>query len=113
VISVRVGDLVAPNQPIVRLLYPEDLWVKAYVPETELHKVRLGQQVEVLIDNSTKRFKGTVYYIAPISEFTPRNVQSVDERHHQVFAIKIRVDNTEDMFHSGMAAEVLLPVQKP
>jgi hypothetical protein len=54
-----------------------------------------------------------VYYIAPISEFTPRNVQSVDERHHQVFAIKIRVDDTEGVFHSGMAAEVLLPVQKP
>jgi multidrug resistance efflux pump len=113
VISVRVGDLIPPNQPIVRMLYLEDLWVKAYVPETELHKVYLGQPAEVLIDNSSKRFKGTVYYIAPISEFTPRNVQSVDERHHQVFAIKIRVDNTDQMFHSGMAAEVLLSVKQP
>jgi multidrug resistance efflux pump len=110
VISVRVGDLIPPNQPIVRLLYLEDLWIKAYVPETELHKVRLGQEVEVRIDNSSRRFKGTVYYISPISEFTPRNVQSVDERHHQVFAIRIRVDNTDNVFHSGMAAEVILPV---
>jgi len=116
VISVRVGDLVPPNQPIVRMLYHEDMWVKAYVPETELHKVHLGQAAEILIDNSSKRFKGTVYYISPISEFTPRNVQSVDERHHQVFAIKIRVDNPDNskkVFHSGMAAEVLLQLQKP
>ncbi len=113
VVSVRTGDLIPPNQPIVRLLYLDDLWVKAYVPETELHKVRLNQRVEVLIDNSKKRFTGTVYYISPISEFTPRNVQSIDERHHQVFAIKIRVDNAEGIFHSGMAAEVLLPVREP
>ena len=115
VISVRKGDLVSPNQPIVRLLYLEDLWIKAYVPETQLRLIHYGQlpEVEVLIDGSSKRFKGKVYYISPVSEFTPRNVQSVDERHHQVFAIKIRVDNSEDVFHSGMAAEVLLPVKEP
>lgn len=115
VISVRKGDLISPNQPIARLLYLEDLWIKAYVPETELRKIHYGQlpEVEVLIDGTSKRFKGKVYYISPISEFTPRNVQSVDERHHQVFAIKIRVDNSEDVFHSGMAAEVLLPVKEP
>jgi multidrug resistance efflux pump len=110
VISVRKGDLVPANQPIARLLYLEDLWIKAYVPETELHKVRLNQNVQIRIDNSSKHFSGTVYYVSPISEFTPRNVQSVDERHHQVFAIKIRVDNSDGVFHSGMAADVLLPV---
>jgi multidrug resistance efflux pump len=113
VISVRQGDLIPPNQPIVRLLYLEDLWVKAYVPETELYKVRLNQRAEVLIDGSNQRFSGTVYYVSPISEFTPRNVQSMDERHHQVFAIKIRVDNCEGVFHSGMAAEVLLRAEEP
>lgn len=111
VISVRKGDLVPPNQPIVRVLYAEDRWVKAYVPEPELGKIRENQKVEVTIDAYPgKRFPGTIYYISPVSEFTPRNVQSLDERHHQVFAIKVRVDNTEGMFHAGMAADVFVPV---
>ena len=70
---------------------PSDLWVKAFVPETELGKLRLGQEVEVTIDSYPgRRFPGTVDHIAAVSEFTPRNVQSVDERRHQVFAVKVR-----------------------
>lgn len=113
VISVRKGDLVPPNQPVVRVLYREDLWVKAYVPEPELGKIRVGQNVEVTIDTYPgKRIPGTVTYIAPVSEFTPRNIQSLDERRHQVFAIKIRVNKGEGAFHAGMAAEVFIPNPK-
>ena len=70
-----------------------DLWVKIFVPETEIGKVRLDQAAEVTVDSYPgRRFKGKVYYIASQSEFTPRNVQSIDERRHQVFGIKVRVD---------------------
>jgi hypothetical protein len=68
--------------------------------------------VEVTIDSyPDKRFAGTVMQIATESEFTPRNVQSADERRHQVFGIKVRVANPEGIFKSGMAAEVVLPLR--
>lgn len=111
VLAVRKGDLVQPNQTILRVLRADDLWVKVYVPETQLGKVSLGQAVEILIDShADRRFTGTVMQIAGTSEFTPRNVQSVDERRHQVFGVKIRVANPDGVFKSGMAAEVLLPL---
>ncbi len=112
VVAVRKGDLVQPNQPVIRVLRAEDLWVKVYVPETELGKIRLQQEVAIKIDSyPDKRFAGKVQQIASISEFTPRNVQSVDERRYQVFAVKVRIDNPQGVFKAGMAAEVLLPLQ--
>jgi multidrug resistance efflux pump len=109
VLPVRKGDVVAPNQPVVRVLRAEDLWVKVYIPETDLGKLRLGQEVGVVIDSyPDKQFTGVVQQIASESEFTPRNVQSVDERRHQVFAVKVRVANPDGVFKSGMAADVLL-----
>jgi multidrug resistance efflux pump len=84
--------------------------VKVYVPETDLGHVRLGQQAEVRIDGYPgKRFAGTVEQIASESEFTPRNVQSAEERRHQVFGVKVRVANPDGIFKSGMAAEVVMP----
>jgi multidrug resistance efflux pump len=112
VLSVRKGDLVQPNAPVVRVLRAEDLWVKVYVPETELGKVRLNQVVDVRIDSyPDKRFRGTVEQVASISEFTPRNVQSADERRLQVFGVKVRVTNPQGAFKAGMFAEVVIPLQ--
>jgi len=113
VIAVRPGDIVAPNQPAVRVLRAEDQWVKAFVPETELGRVRLNQEVAVSVDSYPHRvFRGRIYHIASISEFTPRNVQSPDERRHQVFAIKVRVQDEEGVFKSGMAATVTIPLDE-
>jgi multidrug resistance efflux pump len=109
VLPVRKGDMVAPNQPVVRVLRADDLWIKVYVPETELGKVRLGQEVAVVIDSyPDKQFTGTIQQVASESEFTPRNVQSADERRHQVFGVKVRVPNPEGVFKAGMAADVLV-----
>lgn len=107
VVSVRPGDVVPPHQPVMRVLRSDDLWVKAFVPETKLGRVRLNQSVDLTIDSYPgRRFRGTIFHIAAVSEFTPRNVQSADERRHQVFGIKVRVDDSEGIFKSGMAAEV-------
>jgi HlyD family secretion protein len=111
-VSVRRGDTTTPNQPVVRILRASDLWIKAFVPETELGRVRLNQEVAVTMDTYPERkFKGKVTYISSTAEFTPRNVQSVDERRHQVFAIKIRVEDPQGIFKSGMAADVHLPLE--
>jgi multidrug resistance efflux pump len=112
VLSVRKGDVMAPNQCILRVLRADDLWVKVYVPETELGRIQLGQGVTVTIDSYPgKRFTGTVEQIASESEYTPRNVQSVDERRHQVFGVKVRVADPDGVFKSGMAADVVLPLR--
>jgi multidrug resistance efflux pump len=111
VVAVRKGDIVAPNQPVLRVLSTADRWVKIYVPETLLGRVRVGQQVELTVDsNPDKRFQGKVIQVAAISEFTPRNVQSVEERKHQVFGVKVEVEDSQGVFKSGMAAEVILPL---
>jgi HlyD family secretion protein len=111
IVAVRKGDLVPPNQPIIRILRAADLWVKVYVPETDLGLVKLGQEVEVTVDSHPgRRFKGKVSHIAGVSEFTPRNIQSADQRKHQVFGVKVLVENSEGVFKSGMAAQVYVPV---
>src|SRR5690349_6400441 len=75
VVAVRPGDTTTPNQPVVRVLRAADLWVKAYVPETELGKVRLNQPAEVAVDSYPgRRFAGVVVQVASASEYTPRNV---------------------------------------
>jgi HlyD family secretion protein len=111
IISVRPGDLVAPGQIVVRVLQAEDLWVKVFIPETELGKIRLGQPATVTVDSyPDKKLAGAVVFLSTQSEFTPRNIQSVDERRHQVFAAKVRVADPRGVFKSGMAAQVALPV---
>lgn len=113
VIAFRPGDLVQPNQSVIRVLRVEDMWVKVYVPETELGKIKPGHRVNVTIDSYPgKNFKGTVIQHASIAEFTPRNVQSVDERRHQVFGIKIHIEDPQGSFHAGMAAEVVFPLDQ-
>lgn len=111
VVSVRPGDLVAPNQPIIRVLRTGDLWIKVYMPETNLSHVRLNQEVAVTVDGYPgRRLKGRIEQINAEAEFTPRNVQSVDERRHQVFGIRVFVADPEGILKSGMAAEVVIPL---
>jgi multidrug resistance efflux pump len=115
VVAVRSGDLVQPNQPVIRVLKSDDVWVKVYVPETELGKVEKNQLAEVMIDSHpNKRFQGRVSHIASQGEFLPRNVQSLEERRNQVFAIKIVIteQNVHTIFKPGMATMVYLPLKK-
>jgi len=112
VLAVRPGDIVAAGQPVVRMLCVQDLWVKIFVPETQFGHITLNKEVEVTIDSHPgKVFKGIVAQRASISEFTPRNVQSVDERRHQVFGVKIRVDDPQGVFSAGMAAQVKIRLE--
>jgi multidrug resistance efflux pump len=113
VLAVRPGDVVQAGQPVARVLRADDLWVKVFIPSTELGKLRLGQKVEVAIDSHPgRRFAGEVVHIAASAEFTPRNVQSPDERKHQVFAVKVRVTDADGIFKSGMAADVFVTLSE-
>jgi multidrug resistance efflux pump len=114
VLSVKVGDVLAPNQALATLLLTNHLWVRVFVPEPWLGHLQLGERVTVRVDSDPgKDFSGVVEQIARAAEFTPRNVQTVGERIKQVFGIKVRLDNREGKLRAGMSADVTFPnVQK-
>jgi multidrug resistance efflux pump len=108
-VSVRPGDLVPPGRIVLTMLEPTQLWVKVYVPETDLSKVKLGQSAQVTVDGMPgHNFTGHVGQIASRAEFLPRNVQTPDDRQHQVFGVKVYVDNANGALKSGMSASVVL-----
>ena len=108
-VSVRPGDLVPPGRIVLSMLEPTQLWVKIYVPETDLSKVKLGQSARVTVDGMQGHtFTGHVGQIASEAEFLPRNVQTPDDRKHQVFGVKVYVENANGILKSGMSASVIL-----
>ena len=110
VLSVKVGDVLPPNREVATLLLPQHLWVRVYVPETWLGLIKLGEAVRAQVDSFPgKDFSGTVEQINRQAEFTPRNVQTVEDRIRQVFGVKIRLVNPEDELRAGMSADVYFP----
>ena len=110
VLSVKAGDVLAPNQPIATLLLTNHLWVRVFVPEPWLGHIKLGDAVKVRVDSFPGRdFAGAVEQIQRSAEFTPRNVQTVGERVKQVFGVKVRLENAEGRLRAGMAADVVFP----
>lgn len=109
VLDVRPGDIIAPNTPVATLLEADQIYVRIYIPETELGRVKLGEKAEVRIDSFPKTvFEGVVEQINQQAEFLPRNVQTREERVHQVFGVKIRINDPEGRVLAGMAADVKL-----
>jgi HlyD family secretion protein len=109
VLDVRPGDLIAPNTPVATLLERDQIYVRIYIPETELGQIHVGQKAEVRVDPFPKTvFDGTVEQINQQAEFLPRNVQTREERVHQVFGIKVRIDDSSGRVRAGMAADVKL-----
>jgi multidrug resistance efflux pump len=106
--DLRPGDLVAPNQPVAKMLEPSQIWVRVFVPEPELGHVRIGQRAALTVDTFPGRaFPGHVIEIRTQAEYTPRNVQTLDQRMDQVFGVKIAIDPTPEL-KPGMAAIVRL-----
>lgn len=109
VVSVRPGDLVQAGRIVITMLEDSQLWVKVYVPETDLARVRVGQKASVQVESFGGRaFEGHVGQIASQAEFLPRNVQTKSDREHQVFGVKVYVDNPQQVLKSGMSARVRL-----
>jgi HlyD family secretion protein len=108
-VSVRPGDLVPAGRIVMTMLEASQLWVKVYVPETDLARVHVGQKATVRVDSYGGRaFAGSVGQIASEAEFLPRNVQTKSDREHEVFGVKVYVDNAQQVLKSGMSATVRL-----
>ena len=104
--GLRPGDLVAPNQTVAEILESSQLWVRVYVPETELGLIRVDQRVRVQVDTFPNQwFPGHVAAVSSQGEYTPRNVQTRAQRAEQVFGVKVLVDPNPRL-KAGMAADV-------
>ncbi len=106
-ISIRPGDVITADQSVMKLLEADQLFVRMFIPEPDLAKIKIGQQVNVKIDAADEQVMiGMIEQINEQGEFTPRNVQSRDERNHQVFGVKIKLNNSAGKLKSGMAVSV-------
>jgi HlyD family secretion protein len=109
------GEIVPAGAPILTVMNPDDRWVKIYVPETRIGAVRIGQPATITTDTyPVKPYRGAVVFIASEAEFTPKTVQTAEERVKLVYAVKVRVtdDPTKDL-KPGMPADVRLRESPP
>jgi HlyD family secretion protein len=107
--AVRVGEVVTPGQPIVTLINPDDLWVRADVEETYIDRVRLGDKMTVRLPSGEMR-EGTVFYRGVDAGFATQRDVSRTKRDIKTFEVRLRVDNRDRRLAVGMTAYVLLPV---
>ncbi|MFQ5443897.1 MAG: HlyD family secretion protein [Nitrospinales bacterium] len=109
--NIEAGEYVTPGTPIVTVGDLEDVWIRGYVNETDLGRVKVGQKVRVTTDTYPgKTYEGLLSFIASQSEFTPKNVQTEKERVKLVYRVKITIHNPEMELKPGMPAdaEILL-----
>jgi HlyD family secretion protein len=105
--GVEPGELVTPGMTVLRLTYLDRVKLTIYANETELGRLNLGQPAKVSIDafGEGRQFDGKVTYISPVAEFTPKNVQTKEERTKLVFGVKIEVENADHALKPGLPAD--------
>jgi HlyD family secretion protein len=112
VVSVRLaeaGQVVAAGQPVFRLAQLDRPWVRAYLPEPDLARVKLGQAAEVRVDGLPGRtFKARLAFISPQAEFTPKTVETRALRVDLVYRVTVEVDDAGTELKIGMPADVTL-----
>lgn len=105
-IDLLPGDLVAAGQPLAVIIERDNLWVRVFVPETRLGRVRVGEPFDVYIDTFPDRpFKAHVASVSARGEYTPRNVQTADQREDLVFAVRLDLEPSPEL-KAGMTATV-------
>ena len=108
--AVRVGEVVSPGQPIVTLINPDDLWVRADVEESYIDRVRLGDKLAVRLPSGVER-EGTIFYRGADAGFATQRDVSRTKRDIKTFEVRLRVDNADRRLAVGMTAYVLMPVR--
>jgi HlyD family secretion protein len=104
--NAEPGEYVAAGTPVVTIADLRDVWMRGYIAETDLGKVGVGQSVSVTTDSHPgKKYAGTVAFIAPEAEFTPKSVQTQEERVKLVYRIKVTVENPAMELKPGMPAD--------
>ncbi len=107
--TLETGEFATPGMPVVTIGNLKDVWLRCYVGETDMGRVKPGQKAAVTVDSFPgKVFKGTVSFISSQSEFTPKNIQTTKERVKLVYRIKIDIKNPDIELKPGMPADAEL-----
>jgi HlyD family secretion protein len=104
------GEVTAPGKALYKIANLSTLTLRAYITGAQLSQLKLGQQVKVLVDNGADQYRtysGTIYWISDKAEFTPKTIQTKEERANLVYAVKVRVKN-DGYLKIGMYGEVQL-----
>ena len=109
---VEVGELIAPRAPAVVLVDLDHAWADVFVPEPTVAQIRIGQPAMVFTDAGGAGIAGTITYISPKAEFTPRNVQTADERSKLIYRVRIGVDNKDGVLKQGMPVEAEIALNR-
>lgn len=111
---VEVGEVIAPRAPAVIVVDLDHAWADVFVPEPTVPQIKIGQPATVFTDAGGAGITGTIAYISPRAEFTPRNVQTAEERSKLVYRVRINVDNKDGVLKQGMPveAEIVLSSQQ-
>jgi len=110
--EAELGEVVSPGTPIVTLADLDHIWLRVYLPETDLGKIHWGQDVDIRADTYPgKVYRGRVSVIASEAEFTPKSVQTEKERVTLVYRIKIDVENPNHELKPGMPADAYIKVK--
>ena len=107
-VTVKVreaGEYVNAGLPLLTLSRLDEVWLALYVPEDRLSRVKLGASATVRVDGDAKAYRGTITFVSPEAEFTPRNAQTPDERAKLVYRVKVTLPNPDGVFKPGMPAD--------
>ena len=105
------GDMASPQKPVFTLALDNPVWVRAYVPETDLGRIRTGMPAEVNTDTFPgKRYPAWIGFISPTAEFTPKTVETAEVRTKLVYEVRVFVPNPQGELRLGMPAVVTVPL---
>lgn len=105
------GDMASPQRPVYTLALTDPLWVRAYVQDTDLGKLKPGMTAEISTDSYPgKRYRAWVGYISPSAEFTPKSVETTEVRSSLVYQVRVFVCNPQNELRLGMPATVTIPL---
>jgi HlyD family secretion protein len=107
------GDMASPQKPVLTLALDDPLWIRVYVAETDLPRVRPGMKAWVTTDGFPgRRYEGWVGYISPTAEFTPKSVETQEVRTKLVYQVRVFVHNPQGELRLGMPAVATLPLEQ-
>jgi membrane fusion protein YbhG len=106
----EVGELIQPRAPILIVTNLDEVWANVYVDEPIVPRLRVGQPATLFTDAGGPGIQGVISYVSPSAEFTPRNVQTAEDRSKLVYRVKVTVNNKDGVLKAGMPVEAEIPV---
>lgn len=109
---VEVGEVMPPRAPAVVIVDLDHAWADVFVPEPTVPQIKIGQPATIYTDAGGAGLTGSIAYVSPKAEFTPRNVQTAEERSKLVYRVRITVDNKDGVLKQGMPVEAEIALNK-